>query len=121
MVYFPHNPQINLLTNKPAVLHIIPSSLLLGLDRLADHPSIANSENIQSVRALNAAKKGVTSLCRGVLGESPKIKYDTFEDVVGKKEHYYRSIVQTENDVIEIFIYLDEAGYLFNGKDWHIF
>ncbi len=44
-----------------------------------------------------------------------------FEEVIGRKEDYLKSGFQTKSgNHLEVFVYIDEVGFMFGEKDWHI-
>ena len=44
-----------------------------------------------------------------------------FHEVVGKRETYLKATVKAPQDVLEIYLYEDEAGYLLESGEWIIF
>ena len=42
-------------------------------------------------------------------------------EVIGRKERYFKCVVERAGTQLEIFIYDDEAGVMRNGDDWTIF
>jgi hypothetical protein len=43
-----------------------------------------------------------------------------FERIGGKDESYFKATIAHASRSLEFFVYEDEAGFLVNGRDWHI-
>lgn len=39
----------------------------------------------------------------------------------GRNEAYYKKSVLIRTRTIEIFVYLDEAGFMIDGRHWHVY
>ena len=57
---------------------------------------------------------------RDLFEELPKVRYDQFEEIIGKRETYFKAVVKKKKKVVEIYIYKDEAGYMLE-QEWNIF
>jgi hypothetical protein len=44
-----------------------------------------------------------------------------FEEKVGKSETFYKSTIKINNLIIELYVYLDEAGFMIDRQNWIIF
>ena len=47
-----------------------------------------------------------------------KVVFDYFE---GNTESYYKATTKTDARALEMFVYTDEAGFMINGTEWHVF
>lgn len=60
--------------------------------------------------------------CRSLLARTPGLDYRDFEELAGKKESYLKlRIADRRNCLIEVYVYLNEAGYMVNEKEWTAF
>jgi hypothetical protein len=56
-----------------------------------------------------------------ILRSTPNLECGDFQEVVGKRETYLKATAKAPRQVVEIYIYEDEAGYLLEGGEWTIF
>jgi len=60
--------------------------------------------------------------CRALLAATPGLEYRDFEELEGKNEPYLGLRVSDHTSRrIEIYVYLDEAGYMINGEEWTVY
>ena len=47
-------------------------------------------------------------------------KQINFVEVIGRKERFYQCQLKNDDENIDIYIYLDEAGFMLDNKEWII-
>lgn len=52
---------------------------------------------------------------RGVAFEVP------FQEITGQHENYYKADIGAEDHLVEIYVYVDECGYMVDANEWRIF
>lgn len=58
--------------------------------------------------------------CRSILEAELGLPDVIFAETVGKRETYYKFAFRQARYMIEIYIYIDEAGFMIDGHDWRI-
>lgn len=56
-----------------------------------------------------------------LFGKKMGLQSIEFKEMVGRKENYLKAKMKSRNlNPVDIFVYLDEAGFMFNEKEWLI-
>jgi hypothetical protein len=58
--------------------------------------------------------------CRVFLRDYLKLTDIAFQETVGKREAYFKTALSLAAHKFEIYIYIDEAGFMIDGHNWTI-